>query len=99
MLEIKPFTPSDPGVITEIGWREQDFARRMGEFEIYSNTDRQGIWLAEDPVMATLLLNNTIDRQKGIVLIDTPGHTRLPKRSQQRRAKDPWDRPCTCTRV
>ena len=98
MLEIKPFTPTDLDVITEMA-REQDFAPGVGDIEIYANTDRQGIWLAEDPVMASLLLNNAIDRKKGIVLIDTPGHTRLPKRSQQRRASDPWVRPWGCTRV
>ena len=35
---------------------------------------RVGPWLAEDPAMASLLLKNAIDRHKGIVLIDTPGH-------------------------
>jgi len=35
---------------------------------------RVGPWLAEDPGMASLLLNNAIDRHRGIVLIDTPGH-------------------------
>ncbi|NBR83647.1 MAG: N-acetyltransferase [Flavobacteriia bacterium] len=35
---------------------------------------RVGPWLAEDPGMASLLLNNAIDRHKGVVLIDTPGH-------------------------
>ena len=101
MLEIKPFTPTDLDVITEMA-REQDFAPGVGDIEIYANTDRQGIWLAEDPVMASLLLNNAIDREKGIVLIDTPGYTtytRLPKRSQQRRASDPWVRLWGCTRV
>ena len=98
MLEIKRFTPTDLDVITEMA-REQDFAPGVGDIEIYANTDRQGIWLAEDPVMASLLLNNAIDRKKGIVLIDTPGDTRLPKRSQQRRASDPWVRPWACTRV
>ena len=98
MLEIKPFTPTDLDVITEMA-REQDFAPGVGDIEIYANTDRQGIWLAEDPVMASLLLNNAIDRKKGIVLIDTPGYTRLPKRSQQRRASDLWVRPWACTRV
>ena len=71
MLEIKPFTPADLDVITEMA-REQDFAPGVGDIEIYANTDRQGIWLAEDPVMASLLLNNAIDRKKGIVLFDTP---------------------------
>ena len=33
-----------------------------------------GPWLAEDPGISSLLLNNAIDRHKGIVLIDTPGH-------------------------
>ena len=51
MLEIKPFTPTDLDVITEMA-REQDFAPGVGDIEIYANTDRQGIWLAEDPVMA-----------------------------------------------
>ena len=98
MLEIEPFTPADLDVITEMA-REQDFAPGVGDIEIYANTDRQGIWLAEDPVMASLLLNNAIDRKKGIVLIDTPGYTRMPKRSQQRRTSDPWVRPWGCTRV
>ena len=98
MLEIKPFTPTDLDVITEMA-REQDFAPGVGDIEIYANTDRQGIWLAEDPVMASLLLNNAIDRKKGIVPIDTPGYTLLPKRSQQRRGSDPWVRPWGCTRV
>ena len=98
MLEIKPFTQTDLDVITEMA-REQDFAPGVGDIEIYANTDRQGIWLAEDPGMASLLLNNAIDRKKGIVLIDTPGYTRLPKRSQQRRDSDPWVRPWACTRV
>ena len=35
---------------------------------------RVGPWLAEDPGMASLLLSNAIDRHKGVVLIDTPGH-------------------------
>ena len=35
---------------------------------------RVGPWLAEDSGMASLLLNNAIDRHKGVVLIDTPGH-------------------------
>ena len=35
---------------------------------------RVGPWLAEDPGMASLLLNNAMDRHKGVVLIDTPGH-------------------------
>ena len=100
MLEIKPFTPTHLDVITEMA-REQDFAPGVGDIEIYANTDRQGIWLAEDPVMASLLLNKAIDRKKGNVLIDTPGYTYtwLPKRSQQRRASDPWVRPWGCTRV
>ena len=63
MLEIKPFTPTDLDVITEMA-REQDFAPGVGDIEIYANTDRQGIWLVEDPVMASLLLNNAIDRKK-----------------------------------
>ena len=78
MLEIKPFTPADLDVITEMA-REQDFAPGVGDIEIYANTDRQGIWLAEDPVMASLLLNNAIDRHKGVVLIDTPGHNPTAK--------------------
>ena len=45
MLEIKPFTPTDLDVITEMA-REQDFAPGVGDIEIYANTDRQGIWLA-----------------------------------------------------
>ena len=45
MLEIKPFTPADLDVITEMA-REQDFAPGVGDIEIYANTDRQGIWLA-----------------------------------------------------
>ena len=40
---------------------------------------RVGPWLAEDPGMASLLLNNAIDRHKGIVLIDTPGHNPTAK--------------------
>jgi len=40
---------------------------------------RVGPWLAEDPVMASLLLNNAMDRHKGVVLIDTPGHNRFAK--------------------
>ena len=40
---------------------------------------RVGPWLAEDPVMASLLLNNAIDRHKGMVLIDTPGHNPAAK--------------------
>ena len=100
MLEIKPFMPTDLDVVTGMA-REQDFAPGVGDIEIYANTDRQGIWLAEDPVVASLLLNDAIDRKKGIVLIDTPGYTytRLSKRSQQRRASDPWVRPWGCTRV
>ena len=78
MLEIKPFTPTDLDVITEMA-REQDFAPGVGDIEIYANTDRLGIWLAEDPVMASLLLNNAIERIKGIVLIDTPGYNPAAK--------------------
>ena len=35
---------------------------------------RVGPWLAEESGMASLLLNNAMDRHKGVVLIDTPGH-------------------------
>ena len=35
---------------------------------------RVGPWLAEDPGMASLLLNNALDHHSGVVLIDTPGH-------------------------
>ena len=35
---------------------------------------RVGPLLAEDPAMATLLLNNAMARHKGVILIDTPGH-------------------------
>ena len=45
MLEIKPFTPADLDVITEMA-REQDLAPGVGNIEIYANTDRQGIWQA-----------------------------------------------------
>ena len=78
MLEIKRFTPTDLDVITEMA-REQDFVPGVGDIEIYANTDQQGIWLAEDPVMASLLLNNAIDRKKGIVLIDTQGYNPAAK--------------------
>ena len=40
---------------------------------------RVGPWLAEDPGMASLLLSNAIDRHKGVVLIDTPGHNPAAK--------------------
>ena len=40
---------------------------------------RVGPWLAEDPSMASLLLSNAIDRHKGVVLIDTPGHNPAAK--------------------
>ena len=45
MLKIKPFTPTDLDVVTDLA-REQDFAPVVGDIEIYANTDRQGIWLA-----------------------------------------------------
>ena len=45
MLEIKSFTPADLDVITEMA-REQDFAPRVGDIEIYANTGRQGVWVA-----------------------------------------------------
>ena len=45
MLKIKPFTPTDLDVVTDLA-REQDFAPGVGEIEIYANTDRQEIWLA-----------------------------------------------------
>ena len=35
---------------------------------------RVGPWLAEDPGMASLLLNNALIHHNGVVLIDTPGH-------------------------
>ena len=40
---------------------------------------RVGPWLAEDAGMASLLLNNAMDRHKGVVLIDTPGHNHSAK--------------------
>ena len=45
MLEIRPFTPADLDVVTALA-REQDFAPGVGDIEIYTNTDRQGVWLA-----------------------------------------------------
>ena len=48
MLEIRAFTPADLDMVTALA-REQDFAPGVGDIEIYANTDRQGIWLAEDP--------------------------------------------------
>ena len=40
---------------------------------------RVGPWLAKDLGMASLLLNNAMDRHKGVVLIDTPGHNPAAK--------------------
>jgi ribosomal-protein-alanine N-acetyltransferase len=37
---------------------------------------RIGPLLAEEPGIASLLLSNAMDRHKGIILIDTPGHNR-----------------------
>ena len=39
----------------------------------------RGSWLAEDVGIAWLLLNNAMDRHKGVVLFDTPGHNRFAK--------------------
>ena len=38
-----------------------------------------GLGWRKIPVMASLLLNNAIDRHKGVVLIDTPGHNPAAK--------------------
>ena len=35
---------------------------------------RVGPWLAEESGIASLLLSNALDRHKGVILIDTPGH-------------------------
>ena len=35
--------------------------------------------MAKDLGMASLLLNNAMDRRKGVVLIDTPGHNPAAK--------------------
>ena len=60
---------------------------------------RVGPWLVEDADMASLLLNNALDRHKGVVLIDTRGIIHLPIRSLRRRASNLWARLCACTRA
>ena len=44
--------------------------------------------------MASLLLNNAMDRHKGVVLIDTPGHNRFAKTITTAKGSNPWAQRC-----